>query len=111
MRCLLRGVSSKEDRQELLCNTYVAHAIELKTMVDAEIKRYLDNIFPYRQVAWLNSPHDALGDRTPARAIKDGDRDMVLAILRTESAGNWARGPNAADVDFKPASPDDATSE
>lgn len=61
-------------------------------MVDSELKSYLDTLFPGQQVDWLNRPHDAVGGRTLSRALKEGDRDMVIAILRAESARKGTRG-------------------
>lgn len=38
---------------------------------------------------WLAAPHGRLGRRSPVEALEDGDRELVLAVIRDEGAGVW----------------------
>lgn len=40
-------------------------------------------------VLWLAAPHGALGRRSPVKALDDGDRGLVLDVVRKETAGVW----------------------
>lgn len=40
-------------------------------------------------VLWLAAPHGALGRRSPVDALDDGDRGLVLDLVRDETAGVW----------------------
>ncbi|WP_028638567.1 hypothetical protein [Nocardioides sp. URHA0032] len=40
-------------------------------------------------VLWLAAPHGSLGRRSPVEALDDGDDDLVLGIIRDETAGVW----------------------
>lgn len=40
-------------------------------------------------VLWLAAPHEALGRRSPVEALDDGDRGLVLDVVRDETAGVW----------------------
>lgn len=40
-------------------------------------------------VLWLAAPHGALGRRSPVEALDDGDRGLVLDLVRDEAAGVW----------------------
>lgn len=40
-------------------------------------------------VLWLAAPHGALGRRSPVEALDDGDRGLVLDVVRDEAAGLW----------------------
>jgi hypothetical protein len=40
-------------------------------------------------VLWLAAPHGSLGRRSPVEALDNGDRDLVLGVVRDETAGVW----------------------
>jgi hypothetical protein len=40
-------------------------------------------------VLWLAAPHGTLGRRSPVEALDDGDRSLVLDVIRDETAGVW----------------------
>jgi hypothetical protein len=40
-------------------------------------------------VLWLAAPNGALDRRSPVEALDDGDRDLVLNVVRNETAGVW----------------------
>ena len=40
-------------------------------------------------VLWLAAPHGALGRRSPVEALDDGDRSLVLEVVKDETAGVW----------------------
>lgn len=40
-------------------------------------------------VLWLAAPHGALGRRSPVEALDDGDRGLVLHVVRDQTAGVW----------------------
>ena len=40
-------------------------------------------------VLWLAAPQGALGQRSPVDALDDGDRGLVLDLVRDEAAGVW----------------------
>ncbi|MFP5347022.1 MAG: antitoxin Xre/MbcA/ParS toxin-binding domain-containing protein [Actinomycetes bacterium] len=40
-------------------------------------------------VLWLAAPNAALGRRSPVETLDDGDRGLVLDVVRNEAAGVW----------------------
>jgi hypothetical protein len=40
-------------------------------------------------VLWLAAPNGALGRRSPVEALEEGARDLVLDVVRNETAGVW----------------------
>lgn len=40
-------------------------------------------------VLWLTAPHGALGRRSPVEALDEGDRGLVLEVVKDETAGVW----------------------
>jgi hypothetical protein len=40
-------------------------------------------------VLWLAAPHGTLARRSPVEALDDGDQDLVLEVVRDETAGVW----------------------
>lgn len=58
---------------------------------------WIDVVAPLREagwndgdiVLWVAAPHGALGRRSPVDALDDGDRALVLDVVRAETAGVW----------------------